>query len=137
MVEDVERLRQLLTPTVQALPKSKLVVQPYVLQIPFLNEVKVSKVMQPFTSQTIYTTPPDDAIVVSDTKPILDELLKEFRDKLLNIPMVDKEVDCNPITDIKDLLCIVKTNVELESFIQQLNPVHRVATQGKRRMKSP
>ncbi|GKB94788.1 hypothetical protein Tco_0980925 [Tanacetum coccineum] len=78
----------------------------------------------PFISQTIYTTPPDDAYVVSDTKPILDELLEEFRDKLLKIAVFDEEADCNPVKDIKELLCIMKTNVELESFIQQLNPLH-------------
>ncbi|GJW16157.1 hypothetical protein Tco_0020290, partial [Tanacetum coccineum] len=77
-----------------------------------------------FISQTIYTTPPDDAYVVSDTKPILDELLEEFRDKLLKIAVFDEEADCNPVKDIKELLCIMKTNVELESFIQQLNPLH-------------
>ncbi|GJR57986.1 hypothetical protein Tco_1500148 [Tanacetum coccineum] len=90
-VEDVERLRQLLTTTVQALPKSKLVVQPYVLQIPFLNEVKVSKVMQPFTSQTIYTTPHNDAYVVPNTEPILDVPLEEFGYELLDIIVVDEE----------------------------------------------
>ncbi|GJW16158.1 hypothetical protein Tco_0020291 [Tanacetum coccineum] len=90
MVEDVERLRQLLTPIVQPLPKPP-VVQPYVPHISFPNEVKVSDVMQPFTSQTIYTTPHNDAYVVPNTEPILDVPLEEFRYELLDIIMVDEE----------------------------------------------
>ncbi|GJV13742.1 hypothetical protein Tco_1355283 [Tanacetum coccineum] len=127
IVKDVERLKQLLTHTVQALPKP--VVQLYVLQIQFPNEVKVSDLMQPCTSQTIHTTPLDDAYVVQDTKLFLEKLLEEFSDELLDIIVVDKEAVCNPtrdkeelehllaidhessFTEIKAFLCIVKTNV--------------------------
>ncbi|GJY99120.1 hypothetical protein Tco_0516550, partial [Tanacetum coccineum] len=62
--------------------------------IPFPNEVKVSEVMQPFTSQTVHTTLLDDTYVMSETDPILDELLEEFRDEILDITMADKEADC-------------------------------------------
>ncbi|GJV01989.1 hypothetical protein Tco_1335558 [Tanacetum coccineum] len=92
--ENLKRMEQkedqLLTPTVHALPKLELVVQPYVAQIQFPNEVMVFDVMQTFTSQTIYTIPLDDAYVVPGTEPMLDELLEEFRDELLDINVVDE-----------------------------------------------
>ncbi|GJW92363.1 hypothetical protein Tco_0169916 [Tanacetum coccineum] len=80
MVEDVERLRQLLTPTIHDLPIPEPVVQ---------------------------------------------------ADELLEITVVDEEEDCNPITDIKELSCIVKKNVEFEPFIQQLNLLRRVSQSSK------
>ncbi|GJV43808.1 hypothetical protein Tco_1428344 [Tanacetum coccineum] len=39
-IEDIERLKRLLTPTIEALPKPKPMVQPYVPLILFPNEVK-------------------------------------------------------------------------------------------------
>ncbi|GKC77750.1 hypothetical protein Tco_1128524, partial [Tanacetum coccineum] len=41
--------------------------------------------------------------LVLATNPILDELLKEFRDELLDTTVVDEEADCNPIRDIEEL----------------------------------
>ncbi|GJS64019.1 putative reverse transcriptase domain-containing protein [Tanacetum coccineum] len=67
-----EIIDDLLTPTIQALPKPKPVEQPYVPQIPFPNEVKVSERLT----------------------PILDELLEEFGDEILDITMADEEADC-------------------------------------------
>nr|GEU76358.1 hypothetical protein [Tanacetum cinerariifolium] len=164
--KDVERLRQLLTPTVHALPEPNLVVQPYVLLIPYPDEVKVVRqeeldndidsiptqepdvnddLIQPLIPQTVHTMPPYDAYVVTDTKPILEELLEEFEDEILYITLVDEEADFNPIRDIKELkllididhessftkikafLCIITTNVEFEPFIQQLNPLPSVS----------
>ncbi|GJS18491.1 hypothetical protein Tco_0412963 [Tanacetum coccineum] len=52
-------------------------------------------------------------------------------DELLDIIVVEEEVDFKPITDIKELSCIVKTNVEFDSFIQQLNLLHRVSQSSK------
>ncbi|GJS48109.1 putative cytosolic NADP isocitrate dehydrogenase [Tanacetum coccineum] len=125
MIKDVERLKRLLTPIVQALPKPKPVVQPYVPPIPFPNELKVvrqeeaskkvtddiasvpmhvsevtNEVMQHLTSQTIYITPPGDAYVALATNPILVELLNEFYDDLLSASLTDEEAGCNPMRDV-------------------------------------
>ncbi|GKD28395.1 hypothetical protein Tco_1239173, partial [Tanacetum coccineum] len=91
--KEVERLRQLLIPTVLTLPEPDLVVQPYMPLIPFPDEVKVVRqeepdddidsipkqvpnvnddLIQPLIPQPIYTTPPDNAYVVLDTSLILD-----------------------------------------------------------------
>ncbi|GJV77592.1 hypothetical protein Tco_1509176 [Tanacetum coccineum] len=83
-------------------------------KIQFPNEMKVFDVMQPITTQIIYTTPFNDAYIVLDIKQILDEPLSEFGDELLDIIVVDEEADCNPINDIKELSCIMKTNAEFE-----------------------
>ncbi|GJY23825.1 hypothetical protein Tco_0397483 [Tanacetum coccineum] len=69
-VEDVELIRQLLTPNIPD---------------------EVDEVIQPLIPQPIHTTPPNDDYVAPATKSILDELLEEFSDKILNVTMVDKE----------------------------------------------
>ncbi|GKA31595.1 hypothetical protein Tco_0717900 [Tanacetum coccineum] len=92
-------------------------------------------VLQPLILQTIHTTQPDKDYVAPATKTILDELLEEFKDEILNITVVDEEAGFNPTRDIvelerliatnhqsyfieiKVLSCIVKTNVEHETFI--------------------
>ncbi|GJU57391.1 hypothetical protein Tco_1235157 [Tanacetum coccineum] len=68
---------------------------------------------------------------LSGTEPMLDELLEEFRDELLDINVVDEKEDYNPITDIKELSCIVKANVEFGPFIQQPNLLYRVSQSSK------
>ncbi|GJW09312.1 retrovirus-related pol polyprotein from transposon TNT 1-94 [Tanacetum coccineum] len=83
------------------------------------------------------------------TKPILDEVVKEFRDEILNIIMVDEEADFNPTRDIEELErliatnhessftkikvlpCIVKTNVINETFIRKMNPLYRLSQSTK------
>ncbi|GJS61319.1 hypothetical protein Tco_0656103 [Tanacetum coccineum] len=132
-VEDVERLRQLLTPTVHTLPEPDPVVQLCVPLIPIPDEVKVLRekepdnvincifiqvpdimndVIQPLIPQTIHTTPPDKDYVAPATKPILDEILEEFGDEILNISMVDEEADFNPTRDIEELERLIVTNHE-------------------------
>ncbi|GKB84118.1 calmodulin-interacting protein 111 isoform X1 [Tanacetum coccineum] len=72
-IEDVERLRQILTPTQHTFPNLKPVMQPYMPLGPVRDKEKVIKeeehdydislqdgVMQPLTPQTVYITPPDD-----------------------------------------------------------------------------
>ncbi|GJZ26517.1 hypothetical protein Tco_0570770 [Tanacetum coccineum] len=81
-VEDVELIRQFLTPNVPD---------------------EVDEVIQPLIPQPIHTTPPNDDYVAPATKSILDELLEEFSDKILNVTMVDKEVNFNPTKDIEEL----------------------------------
>ncbi|GJY89473.1 hypothetical protein Tco_0504669 [Tanacetum coccineum] len=81
-IEDVEQIRQFLTPNVP-------------------NEM--DEVIQPSISQPIHTTPPNDDCVALATKLILDELLEEFGDEILNVIMVDDEANFNPTKDIEEL----------------------------------
>ncbi|GJV52877.1 hypothetical protein Tco_1448618 [Tanacetum coccineum] len=81
-VEDVEQIGKFLTPNV--------------LEI-------IEDVIQPLIPKTLYTTPPNEDYVPPATKSILDELLEEFRDKILNVTMVDEGADFNPNKDIKEL----------------------------------
>ncbi|GJX27472.1 hypothetical protein Tco_0233768 [Tanacetum coccineum] len=124
MVEDVERLRQILTPSVHTFLESNLVVQPCMPLIPAPDEVKVVRdkelnndvdiisiqahddmddAIQPSIPQNIHTTPPDKDYVAPTTKSILDELLEEFRDDILNVTVADEEDDFNPTKYIKEL----------------------------------
>ncbi|GKC36685.1 monodehydroascorbate reductase [Tanacetum coccineum] len=81
-IKDVERLRQILTLTIHALPNLTLVVQLYMPQGPVHDEVKVVReekleydiplqngVMQPLTSQTVHITSPDDDYVAPTANP--------------------------------------------------------------------
>ncbi|GKB09962.1 hypothetical protein Tco_0843885, partial [Tanacetum coccineum] len=98
MVEDVERLKKLLTPSIHTLPEPDLVVQSCVPLLPSPDEAKVVRdeepnndddsisihvpdvmddVIQPSIPQVIHTTPPDKDYVAPATKSILDELLEE------------------------------------------------------------
>ncbi|GJX26429.1 hypothetical protein Tco_0232725 [Tanacetum coccineum] len=88
-VEDVQRLRQLLTPTIHTFPEPNPV-------DPDVND----DLIQPLIPQP---TPPDDAYVVTDANPTLDELLEEFIDEILDITVVDEEDDFNPTRDIEEL----------------------------------
>ncbi|GKE71886.1 hypothetical protein Tco_1529958 [Tanacetum coccineum] len=63
---------------------------------------EIDKIIQPLILEPIHTTPPNDDYVAPTTKSILDELLKEFRDKILNVTMVDDEADCNPTKDLEE-----------------------------------
>ncbi|GJS93205.1 hypothetical protein Tco_0800173, partial [Tanacetum coccineum] len=91
MVEDVERLRKILTPTIHTLPNLKPVVQSYMPLDPVCDEAKVKKeeehdyniplqdgIMQPLTPQTVHITPPYDVCVAPATNNILDKHLNEF-----------------------------------------------------------
>nr|GEU45411.1 hypothetical protein [Tanacetum cinerariifolium] len=91
----------------------------------------MDNVIQPSIPQTKNTTPPDKDYVAPAIKSILDE----FREEILNITVVDEEADFNLTRDIEELKhliatnndpsfttikvlpCIVKTNVEHETFI--------------------
>ncbi|GKD59425.1 hypothetical protein Tco_1296934 [Tanacetum coccineum] len=66
-IEDVERIKQFLTPNVPD---------------------EMDEVIQPLISKPIHTTPPKDDYVAPATKSSLDELLEEFRDEILNVTMV-------------------------------------------------
>ncbi|GJX70997.1 hypothetical protein Tco_0308168 [Tanacetum coccineum] len=60
-------------------------------------------VIQPLIPKTLHTTPPNKDYVEPTTKSILDDILKEFRDEILNVTMVDKRSKCNPAKDIEEL----------------------------------
>ncbi|GJS81083.1 hypothetical protein Tco_0747624 [Tanacetum coccineum] len=82
-VEDVERIRQFLTPN---------------------NPDVMDSVIQPLIPKTIHTTPPDNELWGSHdkaTKSTLDDLLEEFKNKILNVTMVDEGAECNPTKDIE------------------------------------
>ncbi|GJS83765.1 hypothetical protein Tco_0750306 [Tanacetum coccineum] len=66
-VEDVERIREFLTPKVPD---------------------EMDEVIQPLIPQPIHTTPPNDDYVARATKSILDELLE---DEIVNVTIVDEE----------------------------------------------
>ncbi|GJR48111.1 hypothetical protein Tco_0572436 [Tanacetum coccineum] len=81
-VEDVELIRQFLTPNVPD---------------------EIDEVIKPLILQPIHTAPPNDDYVAPATKSILDELLEEFGDEILNVTMVDEEANFNPTKDIEEL----------------------------------
>nr|GEW73901.1 putative alpha,alpha-trehalose-phosphate synthase [UDP-forming] 8 [Tanacetum cinerariifolium] len=104
MVKDVEKLRQMLTPTMHTLSNLELVMQPY-------------GVMRPLTLQTGHITPLDD--VAPATSLILDKHLNEFGEEFSNITRVAKKEDGNLVNNVKELSDIIKTYA-FETFIQKL-----------------
>ncbi|GJY85348.1 hypothetical protein Tco_0499374, partial [Tanacetum coccineum] len=101
--------------------------------------------IQPLIPQTIHTTPRDKDYVASTTKLILEE----FRYEILNITVIDEEVDFNHTRDIEELeslieidhessfteirvlSCIANANVKHETFIRQMNLLHRLSQSAK------
>ncbi|GJS85250.1 hypothetical protein Tco_0751791 [Tanacetum coccineum] len=82
-VEDVERIRNFLTPNV-----------PNVMD----------NIIQPLISKIIHTTSPDEDYVAPATKSILDDLLEEFREEILNVTMVDEGAECKDLEELERLL---------------------------------
>nr|GEV81909.1 hypothetical protein [Tanacetum cinerariifolium] len=130
--KDVERLSQMLTPTIHTLPNLEPVVQPYMPLSPFRDKANVAKeeeldtdiplqdgMMQPVTA---HITPLGD--VASATIPILDKHLNEFGEDFSDITKVVEMRDGNPINDVKRLSELIKTD-DFKTFIQKL--VHRVS----------
>ncbi|GJV32660.1 hypothetical protein Tco_1393060 [Tanacetum coccineum] len=124
-VEDIERLRKILTPSIHALP----IVQPYMPLGLVCNKAKVVRekehdydiplqdhVMQPLTPQTVHITPPDDDYVASATNPILYKHLNEFGEEFADNTRVSEKIDSNPFNNLKELL---KT-YDFENFIRKL-----------------
>ncbi|GKE27495.1 hypothetical protein Tco_1442879 [Tanacetum coccineum] len=85
-VEDVERLRQFLTPTIHTLPNLEPVGQPYMSLRPVHDKEETIReeeqdydiplhdgVMQPLTPQTVHITPPDDDYVAPATSLTFDK----------------------------------------------------------------
>ncbi|GJR27906.1 hypothetical protein Tco_1104138 [Tanacetum coccineum] len=125
MVEDVERLRQILIPTIHTLPNLEPVVQPYMSLSLSRDKASVARgeehdiliqegAMQPLTPQTTHITPPDD--VAPATSPILDKHSNEFEEEFFDITRVAKMEDGNPAKELSD---IIKT-YDFETFIRKL-----------------
>ncbi|GJX20571.1 hypothetical protein Tco_0223248 [Tanacetum coccineum] len=83
---------------------------------------ETDEVIQPLIPQPIHITQPIDDYVAPTTKLILDEL---FEDKILNVTMVDKEDDFNPIKDIEELERFLAK--EPQSYFTEIQ-VHSVIT---------
>ncbi|GJY38730.1 hypothetical protein Tco_0425094 [Tanacetum coccineum] len=128
-VEDVERLRKILTPSIHALPNLKPIVQPYMPLGLVYNKAKVVReeehdydiplqyhVVQPLTPQKVHITPPYDDYVASATNPILNKHLNEFREEFSDNTRVFEKINNNPVNDLKELL---KT-YDFENFIWKL-----------------
>ncbi|GJY71002.1 hypothetical protein Tco_0474705 [Tanacetum coccineum] len=81
-VEDVERVKQFLTPNVPDV---------------------MDNIIQPLIPKTIHTTPPDEDYVAPATKSILEYLFEEFRDEISNVTMVDEGAECSPTKDLEEL----------------------------------
>ncbi|GJT14848.1 hypothetical protein Tco_0873554 [Tanacetum coccineum] len=135
-VEDVERLRQFLTPTIHTLPNLEHVVQPYMSLGTVHDKEKIVRekeydydiplydgLMQPLTPQTVHITPPDDDYVAPATSPTLVKQLNEFGEECSDITRVAKKANCNLVNDVKELSNIKKYDCEI--FIRKL--LHQVS----------
>nr|GEW35408.1 hypothetical protein [Tanacetum cinerariifolium] len=135
-VDDVERLRQFLTPAIHTLRNIEPIVQPYMSLGSVHNKKKIIReeeqdynilkhygLMQPLTPQTVHITPPDDDYVASATSPTLVKKLNEFKKECSDITRVTKKVDGNPVKDIKELIDTIK-KFDFETFIRKL--LHKV-----------
>ncbi|GJX56763.1 hypothetical protein Tco_0286660 [Tanacetum coccineum] len=107
-VEDVERIRQFLTHNV--------------LDV-------IDDIIQPLISKTIHATPPDKDYVAPASKSILYDLLKEFRDEILNVTMVDEGAECSPTKYLEELERLLAkdpqshyTEIQVHSVIINLEP---------------
>nr|GEU47818.1 hypothetical protein [Tanacetum cinerariifolium] len=116
-VKDVDRLRQILIPTIHTLPNLEPMVQPYMPLGLIHDKEKVVReeehdydiplqdgVMQPLTPQMVHIIPLDDDYVAPGTNPILNKHLNEFGEKFSDNTRVSKKIDSNPVTDLKELL---------------------------------
>ncbi|GJU93694.1 reverse transcriptase domain-containing protein, partial [Tanacetum coccineum] len=105
-VEDVDKLRKLLTPSIHALP----IVQPY---MPL--------------GLTVHITPPDDDYVASATNPILNKHLNEFGEEFADNTRVFEKIDSNPVNDLKELLktCSLYKEMEFEVHLTRVRVVVR------------
>ncbi|GJX40303.1 reverse transcriptase domain-containing protein [Tanacetum coccineum] len=117
-VDDVERLRKILTPSIHTLPNLEPIVQPYMPLRLVCNKAKVVReeeqdydiplqdhVMQPLTPQTVHITPPDDDYVAAATNPTLNKLLNEFGEEFADNTRVFEKIDSNPVNEgaLKDI----------------------------------
>ncbi|GKB78074.1 hypothetical protein Tco_0944969 [Tanacetum coccineum] len=126
-VKNVDRFRQILTPTIHTLSNLKPMVQSYVTQGPVHNKEKVVRekeqdyniplqdnIMQPLTPQTVHITPPDDNYVTPATNPILNK--NKFMEEFANNTGISEKIDRNHVNDLKELL----KKYDFVTFIREL-----------------
>ncbi|GKB47542.1 hypothetical protein Tco_0898295 [Tanacetum coccineum] len=149
IVKDVERLRKILTPSIHALPNLKPIVQPYMPLGLVCNKAKVVReeeqdydnplqghVMQPLIPQTVHITPPDDDYVSPATNPILNTHLNEFGKKFADNTRVYKNIDSNPVNDLKELLKAYDFKTFIQKLLHQLSQSSHETGKANREMKS-
>ncbi|GJU44567.1 retrovirus-related pol polyprotein from transposon TNT 1-94 [Tanacetum coccineum] len=98
-IEDVERLRKILTPPIHALSNLKPIVQPYMPLGLVCNKEKVVK-----EEEQDYDI------------PLHEHHLNEFGEEFADNTRVSEKIDSNPVNDLKELL---KT-YDFENFIRKL-----------------
>ncbi|GKA14562.1 hypothetical protein Tco_0694208 [Tanacetum coccineum] len=103
-VEDVERLRKILTPSIHTLPKLKPIVQPYMPLGLVCNKAKVVREEEQDYDITLQ-----------------DHHLNEFREAFADNTRVFEKIDSNTVNDLKDLL----RTYDFETFIRKLQ--HQVS----------
>ncbi|GJR49784.1 hypothetical protein Tco_1400305 [Tanacetum coccineum] len=148
-VEDVERLRKILTPSIHTLPNLKPIEQPYMPLGLVCNKEKVKReeeqdydiplqdhIMQPLTPQTVYIMPPDDDYVAPATNLILNKHLNEFEEELDDYTRVSKKIDSNPVNDLKELLKTYDFETFIWKLLHQLSQSSHKTGKAKREMKS-
>ncbi|GKD04131.1 hypothetical protein Tco_1179105 [Tanacetum coccineum] len=111
-IKDVERLTQLLTPTIHTLPNLESVdydIPPH------------GGVVQPLTPQTVHITPPDDDYVAPATNIILDKQFNEFGEEFSDINRVAEKANDKELSDVN--------TYDYETFIQKL--LHQVSQSSR------
>nr|GEW31549.1 hypothetical protein [Tanacetum cinerariifolium] len=134
LVKNVDRFRQILTPTIHTLPNLEPMVQSYVTRGPVHDKEKVVRekeqdydiplqdhIMQPLTPHTVNIAPPDDNYVAPATNPILNKHLNEFRKEFANNTWVSKKIDSNPVNDLKELLKTYDFQTSIQELLHQLS----------------
>ncbi|GKE35587.1 hypothetical protein Tco_1454909, partial [Tanacetum coccineum] len=116
-VDDVERLRKILTPSIHTLLNLEPIVQPYMPLI-------------------VHIAPPDDDYVAPATNPILNKLLNEFGEEFADNTRVFEKIDSNPVNDLKELLKTYDFETFIQKLLHQLSQSSYKTGKAKREMKS-
>ncbi|GJT33203.1 reverse transcriptase domain-containing protein [Tanacetum coccineum] len=135
-VKNVERFRQILTPTIHTVPNLEPMVQSYVKRGPVYDIPLQDHVMQPLTPQTVHVTSPDDNYVAPATNPILNKHLNEFEEEFANKTRVSEKIDSNPVNDLKELLKTYDFETFIRELLHQLSQSSHETGKAKREMKS-
>ncbi|GJV60730.1 putative ribonuclease H-like domain-containing protein [Tanacetum coccineum] len=82
-------------------------------------------VMQHLTPQTVHITPLGDNYVAPATNPILNKHLNEFGEEFANNTRVSKNIDSNPVNDLKELLKTYICDLAFQELLHQLSQSSR------------
>ncbi|GJY16397.1 hypothetical protein Tco_0386819 [Tanacetum coccineum] len=137
-VEDVEKVRKILTPSIYTLPNLEPIVQPYMPLGVVCHKAKVVReeehdydiplqdhVMQPLTPQSVHITPPDNDYVAPTTNLILNKHLNESREEF-----------ADPVNDLKELLKTYDFKTFIRKLLHQLSQLSHETGKEKREIKS-